>query len=44
MTFWRWGKMFVRLSYRALLLVVDMECEEEIARAYRGDNDDVAIE
>jgi len=34
----------VRVSYCVSLLVVDMYCGDKITRAYRGVNDDVAIE
>ena len=41
---WRGGKCSVRVSYCVWSFVVDMECKNGVARAYRVANEDVAIE
>ena len=38
------GRWSERVGYFVELIVVDMECGEEIVRAYRGLNEDVAVE
>ena len=41
---WGGGGDFVRVDYGVSTLVVAMECAEEVVGAYRGVNEDVAIE
>ena len=39
-----WGGGFVRVGYYVLLIVVGVECGDGIMRAYRGTEENVAIE
>ena len=37
------GRCFVRVRYYVSQVVVDMECGDRVVRAYRGANEDVAM-